>query len=305
MMDAEAPNQEYSRRKPVGNRTLLQPGPIAASRIESVIAPLEEVAFTLEPGLSLNEAIARPLQAAGLTAAAVQFEGGTLSPFRYVIPAAATDAVHAAWYSETFAPEGATVIERANVTFGFRDGAPFTHCHAFWRLPDGRRGAGHILPLETRIASPIKAKAWGTRAARIVVRPDAETNFSLFTPESVNAPGLDTGRRLILARLRPNIELGTALEDICRRHGLARARVRASLGSIVGAVFDDAPELEDPATEFLVLDGDVAPDAAGELKARLRIGIVGLSGGLREGWLTPGRNMVCITCEFALEGEAA
>ncbi|GGF62031.1 DUF296 domain-containing protein [Azorhizobium oxalatiphilum] len=289
----------------MGNRTLVQPGPVAPERIESVIAPLEELDFVLEAGLTLNEAVARPLQAAGLTAAAVQFEGGTLSPFHYVMPAPSSDPAHAAWYSQTYAPEGETLIEQANVTFGFRDGAPFTHCHAFWRLPDGTRGAGHILPLETRIAQPTRARAWGTRHAQIAVRPDAETNFSLFTPECLETAASDDGRLLVLARLRPNIEIGAALEEVCRRHGLARARVRGSLGSIVGAVFDDAPELVDPATEFLVQEGHVAPDESGALKARLKIGIVGLSGAVREGWLTQGRNMVCITCEFALEGEAA
>ncbi|MGU3496513.1 DUF296 domain-containing protein [Xanthobacteraceae bacterium A53D] len=288
----------------MGNRTLQQPGPVAARRIESVAAPLEELEIDLEPGLTLNEAIARPLLAAGLTAAAVTITDGLLAPFLYVMPAPATDGVHAAWYSQTYAPEGEVRIEQANVTFGLKDGAPFTHCHATWRLPDGTRGGGHILPLETRIARPIRARAWATRGATWAVRADSETNFSLFTPEPVpDAPA--TGRQLVIARLRPNIELGQALAEVCRNHGLARARVRGSLGSVIGAVFEDAPELEDHATEFLVLDGEIAPGTTGELEARLRIAIVGLSGTLREGWLKPGRNPVCITCEFALEGEAA
>lgn len=289
----------------MGIRALQQPGPPAAHRIESLAAPLVTLDFVLEAGLTLNEAIARPLQAAGLTAATVSFSDGTLAPFHYVMPAPSPDPDHAAWYSRTYSPPGEVEIEQANVTFGSRDGAPFTHCHAIWRTADGVRAGGHILPLETRIARPIAAKAWGTRDARIVARPDAETNFTLFTPEADAPPVASTVRPLLLARLRPNIEVGAALEDLCRSHGITRARVRGSLGSLIGAVFDDAEALEDPATEFLVLDGFVAPDADGRLESRLKIAIVGLSGALREGWLTRGRNAVCITCEFALEAEAS
>lgn len=285
-------------------RALKQPGPAAARRFESVCTGLEEMDITLEPGLSLNEAIARPLLAAGWTGGSVCFTDGWLAPFHFVMPAPAPDETHAAWYSQTHSPDGEALIEQANITFGFRDGGPFTHCHATWRTADGVRGGGHILPLETQVSRPITARAFGSRTARIAARPDAETNFTLFTPES-DAPAPESGRRLILARLRPNVEIGAALADVCRAHGVSRARVRGSLGSIIGAEFEDGPVLADYATEFLVLDGTVAPDETGDLRTRLKIAIVGLSGTLREGWLAQGRNPVCITCEFALEVDAA
>lgn len=298
-------NPRDSREEPpLSLRALKQPGPVAARRFESVCAPLEELEIVLEPGLSLNEAIARPLMAAGWEGGSVHFEDGFLAPFHFVMPAAAPDATHAAWYSQTHSPEGEARIEQANVTFGFRDGAPFTHCHAIWRTADGVRGGGHILPLETKVSRPIRARAWGSRQARIAARPDPETNFTLFTPEA-DASGPQGGRRLILARLRPNVEIGAALADVCRAHGVERARVVGSLGSIIGATFEEGPDLADYATEFLVLDGTVAPDESGNLQSRLNIAIVGLSGTLREGWLAQGRNSVCITCEFALEADAA
>lgn len=281
-------------------RQLKQPGPVAPDRIESVAAPLETLNFILQPGLSLNAAIATPLGDAGFTAAAVTFTDGALAPFEYVMPAPSPDPDHAAWYSAKYTPAGETRITAANVTFGTRDGAPFIHCHAIWNSADGALAGGHILPMESVVSRPTQARAWGTREAKIVARPDPETNFTLFTPEALPAPpgGQTT---LLLARLRPNIDVCAALEEVCRRHDVRHARVRGSLGSLVGAQFDDAPVLADPATEFLVLEGMVAPGPSGELEARLRIAIVGMSGELRQGWLTRGHNGVCITCEFALE----
>lgn len=281
-------------------RQLKQPGPIAPDRIESVAAPLEALDFVLQPGLSLNAAIAGPLENAGFTAAAVTFADGALAPFEYVMPAPSPDPDHAAWYSAKFTPPGETHITAANATFGSRDGAPFVHCHAIWHSAEGALAGGHILPLESVVSRPTQARAWGTRGARIDARPDPETNFTLFTPEATPAPQGE-GNALLLARLRPNIDVCEALEEVCRRHDVRHARVLGSLGSLVGAEFDDAPFLSDPATEFLVREGVVAPGPSGALEARLRIAIVGMSGELREGWLTRGRNAVCITCEFALE----
>lgn len=286
-------------------RQLKQPGPVARDRIESLAAPLETLDFMLQPGLSLNEAIAVPLGAAGFTAAAVSFFDGALAPFEYVMPAPSPDADHAAWYSAKHTPPGETRIIAANVTFGSRDGGPFIHCHAIWNTADGALAGGHILPVESIVSRPTPARAWGTKAAKIIARLDPETNFTLFTPEADPAPASGEDNRLLLARIRPNIDICAALEEVCRRHNVRHARVRGSLGSLVGAEFSDAPLLEDPATEFLVRDGTVAPGPSGELEARLRIAIVGMSGALREGWLVRGRNGVCITCEFALEALTA
>ncbi len=286
-------------------RQLKQPGPVAEDRIVSLAAPLETLDFVLQPGLSLNAAIATPLGAAEFTAAAVSFTDGALSPFEYVMPAPSPDAEHAAWYSAKHTPSGEIRIAAANATFGSRDGAPFIHCHAIWHDADGALAGGHILPMESIVSRPTPARAWGTKAAQIVARLDPETNFTLFAPEADPAPEPSAANTLLLARIRPNIDLCAALEEVCRRHGVRHATVRGSLGSLVGAEFSDAPILDDPATEFLVREGTIAPGPSGELEARLRIAIVGMSGALREGWLVRGRNGVCITCEFALEAVTA
>lgn len=285
--------------EPDAIRRLTQPGPAAPERIASAVGALQCLDFTLQPDLTLNAAIAGPLLEAGLTAAQVELSGGAFGPFTYVMPAGAQDEVHAAWYSAPVSPAGTTRLEAGNVTFGRREGAPFIHCHAFWIEPDGTRHGGHVMPHEAVVAAPIAARAFGTADVATTADFDPETNFTLFTPHQVRAAS--GGPRIAFARVRPNTEISAALEDICRRHGFAAGRVRGSVGSLVGARFSDREPVEDYATEVFVCDGVIAPDAAGTLKARLDIAMVGMSGVLAEGRLVHGANGVCITFELAVE----
>jgi predicted DNA-binding protein with PD1-like motif len=275
-------------------RVLRQPGLASAERIESFVARGRRLDFAVQAGLTLNEALTRPLIAAGMTCATLRFAGLRLTPFAYVTPHPSPDAAHVAYFSPTRAPQGGAVIEVANATFGWRDGAPFVHCHAAWTEADGARRGGHILPLETIVADGGGATAWGTSNVTIAVEPDAETNFLLFRPRSQAA---DAGAGMIVARVRPSEDILTALEDVCRRHGLARATVRGSLGSLVGARFADGAVVTDVATEVLVLQGDVTPKGA-----RLEMLVVDMQGDVHRGWLVRGENAVCITFELVLEG---
>ncbi|MFG1480666.1 DUF296 domain-containing protein [Xanthobacter sp. V4C-4] len=279
-------------------RRLAQPGPVAAERIISAVGRLATLDFTLEPGQTLNAAIAGPLLRAGLTAAQVELSGGAFGPFTYVMPAAAPDDTHAAWYSAPFTPAGASPLEAGCLSFGHRDGAPFVHCHAVWREADGGRHGGHVMPLESVVAAPILARAYGTADIALTTEYDAETNFTLFTPRVLRAPG--PGPRIAFARVRPNTDISAALVDLCRRHGFAAGRVRGSIGSLIGARFADAPDLPDHATELFVRHGRIAPGADGVLAAELDIALVGLSGALAQGRLA-GENPVCITFELAVE----
>jgi predicted DNA-binding protein with PD1-like motif len=280
-------------------RRLTQPGPAAPERIASAVGALRRLDFTLEPGLTINAAIAGPLLKAGITAAQVELSGGAFGPFTYVMPAGTQDAVHAAWYSAPVSPRGLTRLEAGNVTFGRREGSPFIHCHAFWIEPDGTRHGGHVMPHEAVVAEPIAARAFGTADVETTADFDPETNFTLFTPHQVRAA--QGGPRIAFARVRPNTEISGAVEELCRRHGFAAGRVRGSVGSLVGARFSDRGPLNDYATEVFVRDGVIAPDAAGALKARLDIAMVGMSGVLAEGRLEHGANGVCITFELAVE----
>ena len=274
-----------------------QPGPRQDPRIVSQLGTAHPLEFTLQPGLSLLEAVAGPLRRAGFTSAVLELSGGGFGPFAYVLPAAAADASHAAWYSAPRAPPGGGQLERGCVTFGQRIGRAgpedWLHCHGVWQEAAGRRG-GHILPEESRVAAPIAARAWGLGGMGFRVVPDPETNFALFTP--VARPPRPGGTRAIALRIRPDEDLPGALAAACRQHGVRRAILRGSLGSLDGASFATGTRVPDYATELLVTQGRVGPDGVA-----LSILLADMAGQLHEGPLLPGRNPVCITFEGLLE----
>jgi len=281
---------------------LAQPGPALLPRVESVPGHARPLAFTLEPGLSLQEAVIRPLRAAGFVSATVELEGGALAPFAYVLPAHSPDTSHAAWYSDTHAPAGGARLERACATLGLRDGQPSLHCHAVWIEADGTRRAGHVLTDRSILAAPIAARAWGLSGVAFRAAPDAETNFTLFHPVPQEPAAPPPGAARIAAlRIRPNEDVTEALEAACRRHGFARAVPRGSIGSLVGARFTDGRVVEDIATELLITGGGLAPDAAGAPRGALAVALADMRGQVHEGWLLRGRNPVCITFELLLE----
>ena len=287
-------------------RSLRQPGPAAAERSESFAAAGRVIDYTLRPGRSLNEALTAPLVAAGMRAGAIVFGGCALAPFRYVLPGPARNPAHVAWFSDPHTPRGdpaaRTGVERANATFGWRDGTPFVHCHGVWTEPDGARRGGHMLPDETFIAAAGPARAWALADVAISVDPDPETNFPLFHPVAVaEPPAAMDGPRLIVARLRPNQDLTAAIETVCRRHGIRAATLRGGLGSLIGARFADGREVADHATEVLVRAGHVAPGADGAPRATLDLAVVDMEGTVHEGALVAGENPVCITFELMLE----
>jgi len=273
-------------------RQLVQPGPIHPNRIDSLAGQPLSCVFTLQSGASLLDALTGPLVAAGLQSATLTFSGAGLSPFRYVMPGPPDDATHVAYFTAPRAPDGLTRIEQANATFGWNAGAPFLHCHAAWIEPDGERRGGHILPHESVVAEPVQVQAWGFRDIRIETAPDQETNFTLFQPSGVSTRGT-TG---IVARVRPNQDITIAVEAIARTHGMADAVVRGSLGSLIGARFDDGTEVSGIATEVLVRHGTVR-----DTVAALDLLVVDMQGRVHQGHLKRGENPVCITFDVFLE----
>ena len=280
-------------------RHLRQPGPVHPHRIETCEGSLVALEIALEPGLTLNEALTRELVARGHSCGTLVFAGAALGPFTYVVPHPAPDASHVAYFSPPRTPAGRTRVEIANAIFGWRDGSPFVHCHGVWTEADGRRRGGHMMPHETIIAEPAVAHAWASPDVAIRVDADPETNFSLFRP--VALPTRRDGQGAVVARIRPNEDLCSAIEAICLARGLAAATIRGSLGSLIGAAFDDGQRVPDIATEVLVLSGAVSPDAAGTPRALIDMAVVDMRGEVRRGRLLRGENPVCITFELILE----
>jgi predicted DNA-binding protein with PD1-like motif len=275
-------------------RHLVQPGPVHPERIESIEGYSRRLEFSLQPGLSLNEALTRPLVHAGMRSAALVFQGGALGPFSYVMPGPPTDDTHVAYFSAPRSPPKQTVVEIANATFGWRDGAPFVHCHGAWIEEGTHRRGGHMLPHETMVAAATTVHVWALPDVAIEADADAETNFTLFHP--VAAGPASGGDRSVVARVRPNEDISGAIEAVARRHHMSAAIVRGSLGSLIGSCFIDGSRVEDHATEVLVRSGSVH-----EGVAVLDMLVVDMTGRVHEGRLVRGDNPVCITFELVLE----
>ena len=282
-------------------RSVQQPGPPAPERIQWVEARGRAFSFTLQAGLPLLEAARRGFAAEGFAGGTLNIRGGTLGPFAYVMPALSKTGEHAAFYSDTFRPEGVTRLTMATMTLGQRDGAPFFHCHALWREAVGRAGGGHILPEETLVAEPFAVEAFGLDGAAFTAEPDPETHFKLFGPVSSAASNAETTSRAFALRLRPNQDFAGALEAFCRERKIVNAKLHGGVGSIIGARFADGRKVEPFATELLVTSGAIAVGGGGALEAELDIALVDYTGGLAEGRLTRGDNPVLMTMELVLE----
>jgi predicted DNA-binding protein with PD1-like motif len=275
-------------------RSLRQPGPAHPDRIDCFRGEMHTLRYKLTPGATLNEALTAPLVEAGLQSGAVTIKDVAVNPFRYVVPGPADNESHVAYFSTPRAPSGISRIEQANATFGWANDKPFIHCHATWIEPDGHRRGGHILPLETIIAGPAQATAWGFQSIRIDAIPDAETNFALFQP---SGPFSATGSGLV-ARVKPNQDILTSLETLARTHGIQNATVRGSLGSLIGVRFTRGDKVDDHATEVLVREGYIRDGIAA-----LDLLVVDMRGEVHEGWLQRGENPVCITFDLVLRIE--
>jgi predicted DNA-binding protein with PD1-like motif len=282
-------------------RSIVQPGSPIPERIQWVEARGRAFLATLEAGLPLLEAARRAFAAEGFAGGVLSFKGGALGPFAYVMPALSRTGDNAAFYSDTFRPDGVTRLKIGAMTLGQRDGAPFFHGHALWTEAGGRINGGHILPEETIIAEPFEVEAFGLDGAMFTAEPDSETNFKLFGPVASLSAGATTTSRAFALRLRPNQDFAESLEGFCRARGIFRARLHGGVGSIIGARFTDGRSVVPFATELAVSSGSVTSSAGGRLEAVLDVALVDYLGGLAEGRLMRGDNPVLMTMELVLE----
>ncbi|MFJ3054598.1 PCC domain-containing protein [Herbaspirillum sp. NPDC087042] len=278
-------------------RTVRHPGQPEPERIVTLEGQAMQLDFTLEAGLSLRDAMSIPLSRAGLDGGTVRFANLPIAELHFLMPALAVDDQHAAFYSAPQAMEEGTLIEYACATYGRKDGEPFVHCHAVWRGRDGQRQGGHLMMDKTIVGAATPAQAWGLHDATMATRYDPETNFTLFYPTRLSdAAPAASGKRVVLARIRPDQDLTIAVEQACAAHGIVHAIVRGSVGSIIGAEFEDGRVLDDRATEILILSGEVRQG-----RGRLEIGLINPQGQVCEGVLARGGNPVLICFELVLE----
>lgn len=280
-------------------RRIEQPGTGTPERIQWVECGGRAFSLTLPVGTPLLEAVRSGFAAEGFVSGVVKLDGLKLSPFAYVMPALSKTPEHAAFYSETFRPEGGARIKVGAMTFGQRDGASFFHGHALWVEGDGKRSGGHILPDETTVAETITLQAVGLDGAVFAAEPDSETHFKLFGPVASGAGEVGAGRFFAL-RVKPNVDFCGALEAFCAEHGIREAVIHGGVGSTIGARFVDGGTVENFATEVAITDGRVAAGAGG-FEATIDVALVDYSGALASGRLLRGDNPVLMTFELVLE----
>lgn len=279
-------------------RRIEQPGPAMEPRVQWAECHGLRFRATLQPGLTLLEAVRRSFAAAGFVSGVVKVDGLALQPFVYVMPALATTTDHAAFYSDVFKPSGVARLDIGAMTFGERDGAPFFHCHALWKEGDGKLCGGHIMPDETMVAEEITLDAVGIDGARFGAQLDDETHFKLFVPQPDRSLGATRHGRFFAIRVRPNIDLFGALEQFCAEHGVARATIHGGVGSTIGARFEDGRTMDNFATEVAITQGTITADGAGSV---IDVALVDYTGAMASGRLKRGDNPVLMTFELVLE----
>ena len=169
------------------------------------------------------------------------------------------------------------------------------HCHAAWTEPDGARRGGHILTGESIVTEPTVVQAWGFSDIALETSLDPETNFTLFQPSGVS----NAHATAVVARVRPNEDIVTAIETIARIHDMPDATVRGSLGSLIGAHFTNGTVVPVAATEVLIRAGRVTGGVA-----KIDLLAVDARGHVHEGWLELWANPVCITFDLVLVSDA-
>jgi hypothetical protein len=247
-------------------------GPADPDRVEGIAGTGEELSFLLEDGETFLEAVTTPLLERGFQSAALRIVGTIWEPLVYALPALAEETGRVFRYSDPITAKGGARIEMARAIFGWRDEAPFTHCHGIWIEGDGRTRGGHVLPEKTIVVKGGEARGIGLKDVTIRADLDLETGFTLFHPVAVPGVRTNPGRsRAVAARVKPNVDISEAVEGLCRQHGFARAELYGGIGNLNGAIFDDGSIVPDIGSESMILSGSVSSGANGAPVARLHI----------------------------------
>ena len=265
--------------------TLAHPGPAYARRWAALPCSAQPVDLILPVADTLAQSVALAL--AGFDGGWLVIEDAPLANLEFVVPGADPTGQHAAWYAGPHRL-GAGKVTHLGLFAALKDRAPWLHGHggfaaSGWKGPD----FGHILPLDSRLSTPARARGWALSGAGFDVQTDPETGFPLNQPAALGG-----GQGAALITLRPNQDMATALVAAAAEVGIAQGRVYG-LGSVVHPHLTGQEPIDSYATELLLTNGRI--DGG---NATLDVDLVTLSGTRHRGRLEPGKNGVCITAEL-------
>jgi uncharacterized protein len=122
---------------------------------------------------------------------------------------------------------------------------------------------------------------------------------------------IEEGRfgRVVTARVRPNLDLVEAIENICADNNISHAVVRGCVGSLMDCNLEIGPggdksniqTIPGPGLEIAITTGEVRPDDKGAPRARLWGLVANWDGDGWAGEFVRGHNLTFVTLELMLQ----
>ncbi len=173
------------------SRTLIHPGRFNPVRIQSMHSQAaRHFRLLLEPGVSLFDALVRPLANEGVESASTTILGGYFEKLHYCVapPDPSKQAVVA--YTKLI-DAGRAYMIFGNATLGkSMNDQPLVHCHAAIRTESGEIKGGHILTDTCVVGSePIPVLVTSLDAFELRQAFDPETNIPLLQPHQDSSHG--------------------------------------------------------------------------------------------------------------------
>lgn len=165
-------------------RTLMHPGPFNPIRINSMhAARARHIRLLLEPGLSLFDALVKPLAAMGIHSASTTLLGGWFERLQYcVAPPDPTKQALIAYSAPLDAGKAYMIFGNATLGKGL-NGEPLVHCHAALQTEQGRLSGGHIVSQHSIVGGhPVPVLVTTLDGFELRVAFDPETNIPLMQP---------------------------------------------------------------------------------------------------------------------------
>ena len=289
-----SPNPETVTTPPPTHH-MIHPGPVASERIVWARGHHKRVEATAQGGQSLRDAIIDVARSNGLSSGTGQFADCSLAATRFTTGGPARDGKAANY---TFIRDfGQSDLPWGTFTFGMTpDGDPFVHCHAAIDLPKtSSRIGGHLFPPDCMVSDGFELLLDGISGVSLVQRGDAETLHSVFEIEDKACSEGDA----MFVRVRPNMDVTTAIETACNAAGLARANICPSIGSLnAPSIINEhgkRRQMTSVGMEVLCFSGTVT-DGQAVVQATL----VDEAGAIHQGQLAAGHAPVCVTAELML-----